>query len=89
MKLEYDEAKRLANIDKHGIDFKDCVAAFADRRSFEIRSDRDGEQRCMLIGAMNERIIAVIFTIRGDAIRIISARRAREKEVELWQTNTS
>lgn len=87
--IEYDEAKRLANIAKHGIDFLDCVEAFADKRSFEIRSDQAGEQRCLLIGTVKGRIVAVIFTIRGDAIRIISVRRARQKEAALWHANTS
>lgn len=90
MNIEYDEAKRLANIHKHGIDFKRAIGAFQDPHSFEYRSDHsDGEQRCVLIGEVEGRVIAVVYTIRGEAIRIISARKARKKEVELWLTNTS
>ncbi|MCZ8185543.1 MAG: BrnT family toxin [Beijerinckiaceae bacterium] len=85
--FEYDEAKRLANLEKHGIDFLDCIEVFSDRRSFEIRSDRDGEPRCLLIGALKGRVIAVIFTLRGENIRLISARKAREREVALWLTD--
>lgn len=88
--IEFDERKRLANIEKHGIDFKQAIAAFRDPSGFEYRSDRDNtEQRCVLIGKAGETILAVVFTIRGEAIRIISARKARKKEVALWHGNTS
>ncbi|MCA3648238.1 MAG: BrnT family toxin [Methylobacterium sp.] len=89
MEVEYDEAKRLANIEKHGIDFKACIPVFLDRQSFDIRSDRDSEQRCILIGALNGRVIAVVYTIRGERLRIISARKARKEEVEKWRANIS
>lgn len=89
MNVEYDEAKRLANLEKHGIDFKACIPVFTDKNSFEFRSDRGAEQRCILIGHLNGHVIAVIFTIRGENLRIISARRARKEEAEKWHANTS
>jgi len=85
--LEWDDRKRVINLAKHGIDFTRAVEAFNDRRNYEYRSDRDGEQRCVLIGQSKGDIIAVVFTLRPNAIRIISIRRARQEEVEKWQKN--
>ncbi|WP_092155973.1 BrnT family toxin [Bosea sp. CRIB-10] len=83
--FEWDEAKRISNIRKHGIDFITATLAFQDRRSFEYRSSiGEHEQRCVLIGCVEGRIIAVIYTVRNESIRLISARKARPKEREKW-----
>ena len=81
MKLEWDPAKRKANIAKHGIDFRDCASVFTDP-SARIRDDRShGEDRSIVIGADDlGRVLVVAYTWRGDAISIISARRARPGE---------
>ncbi|MCA3594606.1 MAG: BrnT family toxin [Methylobacterium sp.] len=89
MEIEFDEVKRVENIRKHGIDFKACIPVFLDGNSFDTRSDRSGEQRCILIGALNSRVFAVVYTIRGERLRIISARKARKPEVEKWKANAN
>lgn len=88
--FEWDANKRDSNIRKHGIDFVRAIDAFWDPRSFEYRSKADHEeQRCVLIGLAEGRLIAVVYVARGLRIRIISARLARREERELWNENTS
>jgi uncharacterized DUF497 family protein len=77
--IEWSEQKAETNRDKHGIDFDDAVDALY-RPVLVRRSDRNNEERWLAIGETNERAIAVVFTWRGDTLRIISARRARKNE---------
>ena len=77
--FEWDADKNWHNIEKHGIDFEDVVEVFYGLHVVR-PSDRRGEQRWIAIGETKKRTIAVVFTRRGDQIRIISARRARTNE---------
>ncbi len=82
MRLEWDEAKNRANIRKHGLDFADAEEMFHGPilASADLEEDY-GERRWIGIGAIGERIAAVIFAERGaDTIRIISLRRADYEE---------
>jgi len=86
----WHEAKRLKNLQKHdGIDFAHVDVVFQDERSFVLPSFREGEERWIIIGLMNDRIISVVYTLRDDYIRIISARPARDQEKLLWLKNVS
>jgi uncharacterized DUF497 family protein len=75
----WDEDKRQSNLQKHGIDFEDAVLALSQPR-IEFRSDRNGEVRTVAICPDSERLIAVVYTMRGEVCRIISARAARKNE---------
>lgn len=89
-RFEWNYEKNAANIRKHGIAFKDAIKAFSDVNSFEYRSlGPHAEQRCVLIGSVEGRLIAVIYTVREERIRIISARAARREERNRWNANTS
>ncbi len=55
-------------------------------RRFERRSDREEEERYITIGELNNHIIAVIYTLRNENIRIISARRARKNEEKEYRS---
>ena len=77
--FQWDESKRLSNIERHGIDFRDLGRFFA-APNLIWRSDRKSEIRWVAIGILNERVISVVFTQRNHFCRIISARRARQKE---------
>lgn len=76
----WDEAKRLTNIQKHGVDFLDAAELFEgeylDRPAREVA----GEQRHAATGPVEGRFITVIYVIRDEVVRIISARRARDNE---------
>ncbi|MBB1250501.1 BrnT family toxin [Rhizobium sp. G21] len=77
--FDWDEDKRVANIKKHGIDFEDAVFAMAERRH-EYQLVRNGESRTVAICPQNNRLIAVVYVMRGKMIRIISVRLARANE---------
>ncbi len=81
MGFEWDEAKRLANLEKHGIDFIDVSELF-DGDIVTVEDDRYsyGEQRFVTFGLLQGRVVAVVHTDRGESIRIISARKATNYE---------
>ncbi len=78
-RFEWDADKRLKNLDKHGIDFRRAIRIF-DVPVAVRKSDQKGETRHIAIGILNHIEIAVVFTMRGNHCRIISARRARDYE---------
>jgi uncharacterized protein len=81
MDFEWDSAKELANRTKHGVDFRTAARVFLDPYLIEF-DDRDakGELRFSAIGMVDGRVLFVSYTIRGDVIRIISARGAEPHE---------
>ena len=81
MDFEWDEAKRRANILKHGIDFANAIEIFARRLVENEDRRRDyGERRVVAAGEAGGRVLRIVYTRRGDRYRIISARRARRDE---------
>lgn len=82
--FEWDEEKNRANLVKHGVSFEDASQIF-DGPVIVKQSDRKDEERWIAIGAFNDRILAVIFTRRERAIRIISARRPRPDEKRAYR----
>lgn len=86
--FEWDPAKAAANLAKHGISFVTAARVLGRGTAFSYRSDRSSEARWVAVDAdpMTGRIIAVVYTDRGNAYRIISARRARSDEKKAyWQ----
>lgn len=84
--FELDETKRRANILKHGVDPIEAAGIFAD--FFISRIDRRtdyGEVRFAALGYVGEIAYVVIYTQRGDKIRLISARRAGSREIERYK----
>ena len=81
MQFEWDENKRLSNIEKHRIDFVDAIGIYRYFVSTvqDTRADY-GEERYVSTGLLNDIEITVIYTPRGGKKRIISARRARIQE---------
>ncbi|MBP2508337.1 uncharacterized DUF497 family protein [Agrobacterium tumefaciens] len=84
--FEWDENKRRNNIQKHGIDFEDAVEALFEPH-IEVPSDQNGEVRIRAICPFTGRLIAVVYTMRGETCRIISARAARKNEQQLYYAN--
>ena len=85
MDFEWDEAKRLANIDKHGIDFLKIRQIFDGRAVSEVPSSRGEEDRVITTGMVEDRFVSVVWVRRGDVIRIISARRSRDVEKRAYR----
>ena len=78
--FEWDEAKRLSNVEKHDIDFKDAKLLFDGRIVLTELSAFEGERRFLTTGILDDRCVTVIWTWRGASIRLISARRAHDSE---------
>jgi hypothetical protein len=82
--FHFDPAKSEANRAKHGIDFVEAQQLWK-YRAVIVRSDRGNERPFARIARhIDGKLYTAIFTMRGQAIRIISVRRARQKEVELY-----
>jgi uncharacterized DUF497 family protein len=86
MNFEWDAQKARRIFAERGIDLTDMVLLWRGPR-IEIRTDQNGETRWKTIGELEGRIYAVIFTMRGDTIRIITARRARDNEERAYREN--
>jgi uncharacterized DUF497 family protein len=81
MRYEWDAAKRIANLRKHGIDFIDVPVVFdGDIVTVEDARYNYGEQRFVTFGLLQDRVIAVVHTEREGLTRIISARKATKYE---------
>jgi uncharacterized DUF497 family protein len=83
--FEFDPEKSAANKAKHGIDFEAAQALWLDDDAFEVDARSTTEPRHALIGRIEARHWTAFFTRRGDAVRIISVRRARENEVKAYE----
>ena len=81
----WNEAKRLTNLQKHGIDFRDAARIF---RSFTLTAEDDresyGERRYLTLGLLEDQVVSVAHTERGGEIRIISIRKATKHEAEFY-----
>lgn len=80
--IEWDPAKAAANNRKHGVSFDQAALAFRDIFAVEWIDTRKcyGEERVILVGTSEGRKLTVVYTERGERIRIISARRATKDE---------
>jgi uncharacterized DUF497 family protein len=80
--FEWDEAKRSANLGKHGIDFVGVPEMFTGSIMVVPDARKDyGETRHIGFGFINRRLVTVVFTKRNpETIRIISARKANDRE---------
>ena len=85
MEFEWDEKKSQANKSKHGIDFNTARKLWNDPDRIEIQTNFPVENRNALIGKIGNRLWTAIFTLRVDAVRLISVRRARKKETQLYE----
>jgi len=85
MDFEWDENKRLRNIEQHGVDFIGAVQLFDGRPVFTYHTPRDGEDRWGTVGLIGERFYLVVWTWRGEKVRIISAYRADDWEIREYR----
>jgi uncharacterized DUF497 family protein len=83
MNVDWDPSKARANRVKHGVSFPDAEAVLFDPNGITREdADAEGEPRYVTLGldALG-RVLVVVYTYRGDTIRIISARKATRNEV--------
>jgi uncharacterized protein len=85
VEFEFDPEKSAANKAKHGIDFEAAQALWVDDDAIEVDARSETELRKAIIGVIEGKHWIAFFTLRADAIRIISVRRARDYEVEAYE----
>ena len=90
MEFEWDSAKSARNRRERGFGFETAARIFSGP-VIEWCGIREpwGEVRIVAVGAAERHVLTVVYTLRGDARRIISSRKARRKERQLWRSFTS
>lgn len=86
MEFEFDEAKSKANKAKHGINFMEAQVLWEDPDLLEIPARTEDEPRSIVIGRIGNKHWSAVITYRGERIRIISVRRSRKEERELYES---
>ena len=87
MEFEFDTKKSSSNKLKHGIDFSEAQKLWDDPDLIEIPVRTSDEPRFLVVGRMSDRYWSGIITYRDDRIRIISVRRARKEEVNIYESS--
>ena len=88
MDFEWDERKRLTNLDKHGLDFVEAEEMFQGPMLVALDTRRDyGEDRWIGLGMSQGRVLVLLFAERNDgqSIRVISLRKALKHEQEAYE----
>lgn len=87
MKLEWNEAKRRTTLDERGLNFADLIRFDWDGGLFFDDDRRDyGEHRQSAMGYLDARLVIFAFTMRDDAYRIISLRKANKRERNIYDS---
>lgn len=88
MEFEWDEHKNQFNQLKHGISFEEATQIFEDEKRVDYQDFRQdyGEERWKTIGKILGISFSVTYTLRGTVVRLISARRASQKERDLYES---
>lgn len=87
-RFQYDSAKAVSNLKKHRISFADAEGVFYDPLAIhQLDPDSENEERFVRIGEGSAgTILVVIYTLRGEEVRLISARRATRHEVKSYES---
>ena len=86
MEFEFDKRKSQINKKKHGIDFIEAQALWNDQDRIEIPAKTIDEDRFIIIGKISDKFWSAIITYRDEKVRIISARRSRKEEIEIYES---
>jgi uncharacterized protein len=78
--FEWDEDKRLKNIEKHALDFFDAPDVLEGPCLYLPARTAEGEPRSMAIGLLDDVCVSIIYTMRSSVLRVISMRKARNGE---------
>ena len=89
MKFDWDNRKAASNVKKHGVDFADAVSVLSDDFAITISDDLSDAQRFVTIGMdLPGRLLVVVYALRGEKIRIISARKATPRERKHYENRS-
>jgi uncharacterized DUF497 family protein len=84
--FEFDSRKSNSNLKKHDIDFVDAQLLWLDPNLLEIPAKTIDEPRYLIIGKILNKHWSAVITYRNENIRIISVRRARDEEIEIYES---
>jgi uncharacterized DUF497 family protein len=84
MQFEWDPIKSAANLEKHRIDFESAKCLWNDPDRVEIVAPHPLENRYIVIARIGTQLWSTVYTVREGTIRIISVRRSRKQEKELY-----
>ncbi len=86
MEFEFDDLKSQRNMEKHGIDFIEAQQIWDDPDIIEIPARVVDEPRFLVVGMFRGTCWSGIVTYREEGIRIISVRRSRKEEIEIYES---
>jgi hypothetical protein len=86
MQFEFDPQKSTLNKTKHGIDFISAQQLWEDSNRIVVPARTSDEPRYLLIGKLDAKHWSAVLTVRGEKIRIISVRRSRPEEIEIYES---
>ncbi len=86
MEFEFDPAKSAANLEKHGIDFVAAQALRDDALRVEVPARTVDEPRWLILGRIAGKHWSAVVTYREGRVRLISVRRSRTEEVEIYES---
>ena len=86
MEVEFDKRKSQINKKKHGIDFIETQALWNDPDRIEIPAKTIDEERFLIIGEISGKCWSTIITYSNENIRIISVRRSRKGEIDIYES---
>lgn len=86
MEFEFDAAKSRTNREKHGIDFVQAQSVWDDPDRIEVPARTEDEPRFLVIGRIGSEHWSVVVTYRSENTRIISARRSRREEIQVYES---
>jgi len=89
MEFEFDPKKSDGNKQKHRLDFHEAQALWDDPDLIEIPVQTIDEPRYLVIGTIAGKHWSGVITYRGGKIRIISVRRSRKEEVEIYESESA
>jgi uncharacterized DUF497 family protein len=87
MDFEFDPIKSASNKKKHGIDFREAQALWNDLDFVEIPVMTSDEHRFLVIGKISGKHWSGVITYRAEKIRIISVRRSRKEEIDIYESS--
>lgn len=84
--FDWDDGNEIKNFEKHSVSIKEAEEVFNSQPFIVLRTAYLTEERFMMLGESKKRLLTIIFTIRKNKIRIISARDMSKKKKKFYET---
>lgn len=84
IEYEWDEDKRLSNLERHGLDFRSAYLVYENQGKLTLKSRYSDEPRFVDIAEVEGRTVVLVYTLRSEAVRCISFRYAKRKERRIY-----